>query len=58
MAGFPSENAGIDATPLVLMLTFASAFSFVFKLYAVSCEKEIVKMKISSKEQNDRISGL
>lgn len=44
MAGFPSENAGIDAIPLLFRLTVAPAFNFVFELSACSFEYEAVNM--------------
>jgi hypothetical protein len=52
IAGFPSENAGMDDIPLVLRLTTAPAFNLVLVLSPDSPELEQVKRK-SNNRQNE-----
>jgi hypothetical protein len=55
MAGFPSEKAGIEATPLLFRLTFASAFNLLPELSGFSWGKAIPKMKRNNIEIDARI---
>jgi len=56
MAGSPSENAGIEAMPLLLTLILASAFSRLRVLSAFSCEKQTVMEKTNNKVKAPLIS--
>jgi hypothetical protein len=44
IAGLSSEKAGIEAIPLLFILTVIPAFNFDFVLSDFSCEKVHVKM--------------